>query len=48
VAAHQQRTFLHGGDARGYIILLLNDLVSERKERAAMLEQQVVEYLRLP
>jgi len=48
VAAYRKSSLLHDGDVRGYIALLLNDLVSERKERAAVLERQVSEYLSLP
>jgi hypothetical protein len=39
---------LHDGEVRGYITLLLKDLVRERKERTLVLEQLVNEYLRFP
>lgn len=46
--AYQKSTPSPDGDVRGYLALLLNDLVSERKERVAVMEQQVSEYLSLP
>jgi hypothetical protein len=48
VAAYRKSTLSHDGEVRERIALLLNDLVSDRKERAAVLEQQVSEYLSLP
>ena len=48
IAVDRGSTVSLDAGVRGRIALLLNDLVSDRKERAAVLERQVSEYLSLP